>query len=705
MLKATVGVSARCIFTGMLVLIEKELVPNKALVIEGGIITAIIEADNIASHYPALVYTLDKEQIVSPGLIDLHIHGTHGHDAMDGSEQGLNSISHILAAEGITGYLVTTMTASNEKIELALNATQRVMGNEKGAAILGVHLEGPFISRERLGAQKADEIQEPNKALIRQWQDLSNSAIKLITLAPELPGALELIPVLREMNITPSIGHTNADYETVVKAISQGATYATHLFNAMSPMHHRSPGAAGALLQSKQVMTELIVDGMHLHPWFVEMVFRLKGEEGIVLVTDSMRAKGLCDGEYDLGGQQIHVTQGRALLNDNVLAGSTTSLITAIKNMVEYSKCTLAQALFMATHNPSKTLGLTNKGSIRIGYDADLAIFDKNLQVMITMRAGHPIFTNDILITQPTMRLESKKPKYITSSIPYEVSDDAHHVAKQVAMKLHYLIRKNNALEKPTVLGLATGGTAVPVYAELIRLYQEENDLNFYSQVITFNLDEYQGLPPEHPSSYSYFMHEHLFNHINIPKENVNLLDGTITDLSKLKAHVSDYEHKIIQCGGIDVQIVGIGLNGHIAFNEPGSAFYSRTRIVKLDKKTIEANARFFTTQDQVPTHALTMGVATICETKTCFLLATGENKASIVYKTLTSPKTTDIPATVLKDHPNVTFFLDSAAAHLLEKPQNPLTVTGLFGKHRKDEPKKETYCGFTPGFLTGQRF
>jgi len=585
----------RCIFSGMQILIGEQFVTGKAVVIDDGVIKAIIDADEVASYYPALHYTLKKEHRLTPGLIDLHIHGTHGNDVMDGDVQGLKLISQNLASEGVAGYLATTMTANKEKTELAIKSIRHAMSHQDGAAILGIHLEGPFISPKKLGAQNPEDTQTPDSVLIQQWHDLSGGAIKLVTLAPELPGALELIIILRQMNIVASIGHTNANYDQVCKAISQGATYATHLFNAMNPMHHRDPGASGALLQSKQVMTELIVDGFHLHPFFVEMVFQLKGVEGILLITDSMRAKGLCDGVYELGGQKVHVEHGKALLSPDVLAGSTTSLLAAVKKMAEYSKCTLAQAFFMATHNPAKAVGLTHKGSIKIGYDADFVLFDEQLQVMMTMRQGQTVYKNEALLAELHINLNPVKANYLPStSIPYEIEDDANKVAQKVASKIHHLIKKNNTMGLPTVLGLATGGTVIPLYAELIRLYQQENNVNFYSRVITFNLDEYQGLSPNHPSSYSYFMHNNLFNHVNIPKQNVHLLDGTITDATELEDHLSHYERQIAESGGIDLQILGIGVNGHIAFNEPGSAAYSRTRVVTLDKKTIESNARFF---------------------------------------------------------------------------------------------------------------
>ena len=736
------------IFVGMQTLIGDEFVPDKAIVVKNDRIIAIIEADEVssyvASHGPASIYTLNKDQRACPGLKDLHMHGTHGFDAMDGNEQNLRVMSQKLAAEGVTDYLATTMTASNEQTELALKAIRAAMSNEEGAAIVGVHLEGPCISPHKLGAQKAEGAQKPNDLLLQRWQTLSGDAIKLVTLAPELPGALELITSLRKLNIVASIGHTNASYDETNQAILQGATHATHLFNAMSPLNHRAPGATGALLQSRQIMTELIVDGIHLHPSIVKMVFELKGTEGIILITDSMRAKGLCDGISDLGGQDVQVKDNKAVLvNTDVIAGSITTLLAAIKKMVEYSGCTLAQAFVMATRNPSKAIGLTNDGSIKLGYKANLVMLDEDLQVMMTLREGRPIFTNGQLIATPSVHIptiSSRSNDMTGPAIRYEIENDANNVAKKVALIIHNLIKANNKLGKPTVLGLATGGTVEPLYAELIRLYKHENDINFYSKVITFNLDEYQGLSPDHPSSYSYYMHNIFFNFINIPKENIHLLDGTIIDPVELEDHLSYYEWLISEHGGIDIQILGIGTNGHIAFNEPGSSTYSRTRVVSLDKNTIDSNARFFSHAEDVPTHALTMGLSTIFKAKCCLLLATGDNKAEIIAKTVNGPKTTTIPATILKTHQNVIFFLDLLAARLLEKQKlhfsgffNPNSQTNkLPARQRSPEPSEEiqikptsnvsltflsnktkpvkateleTYCGFKPGFMLGKTF
>jgi len=212
------------------------------------------------------------------------------------------------------------------------------------------------------------------------------------------------------------------------------------------------------------------------------------------------------------------------------------------------------------------------------------------------------------------------------------------------------------------VLGLATGGTPEGCYKELVRMHKEEG-LDF-SQVVTFNLDEYVGLPPDHPQSYHYYMDVHLFNHVNIKRENIHIPDGMAKDLEK---HCQEYEEMIKKAGGIDLQLLGIGRNGHIGFNEPGSPFDSRTRVVELTETTRRDNARFFKSIDEVPTHAVTMGLATIMEAKKIILLASGENKADAIAKAVEGPKTTMVPASILQDHPDCTFIIDKEAASKLK--------------------------------------
>lgn len=379
----------RSIFTGMQVLHEHSWLKNHAVLVEGNQIKQVIAADIIPQHMPATLYEFSEDCYLIPGLIDLHIHGAAGHDVMDGEVQGLFEISEALATEGVTGFLATTMTAHHERISAVMKTIATAMTHANGSAILGIHLEGPFISAVKMGAQLGDEIKLPDMQLVSEWQHLAKGAIKLMTIAPELPHATELIQQLKELGIVVSVGHTNATYAETNLAIAAGCSHATHLFNAMRGIHQREPGAVGALMLAENVNAELIVDGLHLHPAIVEMVLRVKGKDKLLLVTDAMRAKCLGDGEYDLGGQMVAVRANVATLSNGTLAGSTLRMPQAIKNMVQFTQCSLADAIDMASFNPARILGIDNKkGSIAAGKDADLVVMNPAFEVIMTMRAG-----------------------------------------------------------------------------------------------------------------------------------------------------------------------------------------------------------------------------------------------------------------------------------------------------------------------------
>ena len=256
------------------------------------------------------------------------------------------------------------------------------------------------------------------------------------------------------------------------------------------------------------------------------------------------------------------------------------------------------------------------------------------------------------------------------------VRETPEGMAHKAARAIQREIIENNDKKIPTVLGLATGSTPEPLYKELVRMHKEEH-LDF-SSVITFNLDEYLGLDATHTQSYHYYMHHHFFDHVNIKKENIHMLDGTVPP-HLIEQHVNAYEEKIREVGGIDIQMLGLGLNGHIGFNEPGSTFDSKTRLVQLDDKTREANKRFFSSIDLLPTHALSMGIGTILQySKTCYLLATGLTKADIINEVMTaSSPNLDVPATALYAHKSVTVFLDEKAASKL--PTTAETRAPLF--------------------------
>lgn len=386
----------RHIFYGMQVLLDQKWSGDQAVIVEYDVIKSIIPANMIEHHLPATLHAYPKDHYLIPGLIDMHVHGANGYDVMDGTEEALTALCSALAAEGVTGFLATTMTVTNAHLETVLQAIATRLPSPEGAAILGVHLEGPFLANAKIGAQNEALTQLPNIDLITKWQKLAQGAIKVVTVAPELPDAIPFIKELRSMGMNVATGHTNATYAETMEAVSAGCSQATHLFNAMRGITQREPGAAGALLLADKVIAELICDGIHVHPAIVDLAFRVKGRDRLLLVTDAMRAKCMGDGRYDLGGQDVIVKKGRATLEDGTIAGSTLQLPQAIRHMSEYAHCSLEDAVRMAAYNPARTLGLSDrKGSISLGKDADLVVLDSTFKVLLTMRAGKVIFEED----------------------------------------------------------------------------------------------------------------------------------------------------------------------------------------------------------------------------------------------------------------------------------------------------------------------
>ncbi|ADL52637.1 N-acetylglucosamine-6-phosphate deacetylase [Clostridium cellulovorans] len=331
-----------------------------------------------------------KGNYVSPGFIDIHIHGAGGCDTMDGSIEGLTIISRTLSKSGVTSFLPTTMTMEKEKIYKALEVIKNAKGREIGGArVLGAHLEGPFINEAYKGAQSEKFIVEPSFEFIEEYLDV----IKIVTLAPEKDKDHKFIKQLKESSdIVISMGHTNAEYEEAEEAISEGVTHATHIFNAMSPLNHRKPGAVGAIFNSN-VSCEIIADTIHVHPGIFKLLIKIKGKEKIVLITDSMRAGAMKEGIYDLGGQDVDVKNNSARLKDGTLAGSILSLDIAIINILEHTKLTISEVIAMVTLNPAKVLHLENsKGTLEKGKDADITIFDEKATVYVTIVGGENVF-------------------------------------------------------------------------------------------------------------------------------------------------------------------------------------------------------------------------------------------------------------------------------------------------------------------------
>ena len=336
---------------------------------------------------------LPSNAIVLPGFIDEHIHGAGGHDAMDGSTAALKGMAHTLAAEGTTGFLATTMTQSEENILHALNAVKEYRaGKNGGARLLGVHLEGPFIAEAHKGAQPKEYIAAPDVALFRRYNEASGNCIRIVTLAPEIEGAETLISHLKDSGIVASIGHTSAKFADIARAVERGATHVTHTFNAQSALHHREIGTVGSALLMDGLTCELIADTVHVCVPAMQLLVKSKGER-VILITDAIRAKGLGDGESELGGQKVFVKDGQARLADGTLAGSVLRMNVAIKNMVQKVGVPLPVAVKFATENPARALGVFEEtGSIEVGKRADFAVLDDDFNVLLTFCGGEIVY-------------------------------------------------------------------------------------------------------------------------------------------------------------------------------------------------------------------------------------------------------------------------------------------------------------------------
>ncbi|QIB28220.1 N-acetylglucosamine-6-phosphate deacetylase [Caloranaerobacter azorensis] len=370
------------------IIYKDSIIEDKVLIFNEKIID-IADLQNIDRYEN--INLIDVEgKFISPGFIDIHIHGAGGSDIMDGTMESITNISNTIAKTGVTGFLPTTMTMDKDTIYGALNVVRQAMYLDiQGAKVLGVHMEGPFINEKYKGAQNAKYILKPDFEFIKEYLDI----IKIITLAPEMDKEYRFLQKIKEYSdITLSIGHSNANYDQAKKAIKNGIKHATHLFNAMTPMHHRAPGIVGAVLRSN-ITCELIADKIHVHPAIFQILIDVKGIENLVLITDSMRAGCMKDGIYELGGQKVIVKNGSARLEDNTLAGSILTLNRAVKNVLENTSIKLYEVVKLVTQNPAKVIGIEkDKGSLDIGKDADITVFDEDLNIYFTVVEGKIVF-------------------------------------------------------------------------------------------------------------------------------------------------------------------------------------------------------------------------------------------------------------------------------------------------------------------------
>lgn len=371
---------------------------NCNIYIEGkGICKASLEVENgkIKSfNEPTDGIMLDDKYIVVPGFIDRHIHGANNSDSMYPTLEDIRNICKTVAKEGVATFLPTTMTQTKENICKALNNIYTYMKeeNDKGAYVLGIHLEGPFISKKHKGAQVESCIIPCDVETFKEFEKASGGNIKEVTLAYEENGK-ELSNYLYSKGIVASLGHTDATSKDVLEAAQNGVTSATHTYNAMKGLHHREAGTVGGVFLADSIYSELICDLVHVSKEAIKVLYKVKGQDKITLITDGIEAKHLPDGMYKLGGQDVIVKGKEARLVDGVLAGSTLKMNDAIKNMQEVVEISMEKAIDLATINVAKVLGIDKqKGSIQIGKDADFAVIDKDYNVYMTVSNGKIVY-------------------------------------------------------------------------------------------------------------------------------------------------------------------------------------------------------------------------------------------------------------------------------------------------------------------------
>jgi N-acetylglucosamine-6-phosphate deacetylase len=383
-----IAIHAECALTPF------EEIRDAVIVIQGSKIIAVGQRGKVAMPRGAREVAA-KGKTVVPGFVDVHIHGAGGHDVMEGTPEALEIVAATVAEHGTTSLVATTVTASEMETCRSISDIAKFIleaglspARELSAEIVGIHFEGPFISQARRGVHPAEWIAAPSPALLLRFLDQARGTGQILTLAPELPGALELIAIARSAGLVVSLGHTDANHEQAQAAIAAGARHAAHVFNAMRPFSHRDSGVLGAVFTSPDVSAELIADGVHVDSTAIRMLLGLKSPDRVILVSDGISATGMPDGKYQLGTFAVKVKEGVCRNSDGKLAGSTLTLDRALRHMVALG-VPLASALQMVTANPARQIGLgSRKGVLAPGADADLVFLDADLKISGVMTRG-----------------------------------------------------------------------------------------------------------------------------------------------------------------------------------------------------------------------------------------------------------------------------------------------------------------------------
>ncbi len=349
-----------------------------SVVVENGRFVSIAEQPEHTGEVMEVIEA--KGLYMIPGLVDIHFHGCMGADMCDGTKEALDVITQYEASVGVTSVCPATMTIPKDELS-AVMKNAGAYAYHGGAHLVGINMEGPFISPAKKGAQAAENIMHCDYEYFSQLQDAAGGLIKLVDIAPEEAGAMEFIDKVKG-TVVVSLAHTASDYDTAMEAIAHGASHATHLYNAMPPLNHRNPGVIGAVRDSDSCHVELICDGVHIHPSVIRATFAMFGAQRMILISDSMRATGLDDGEYTLGGQPVTVKGNLATLHDGTIAGSATNLMDCMRFVVKHAGLPLETAVMCATANPAKEIGIFDEvGTIAVGKKADFVLLDQDLNL------------------------------------------------------------------------------------------------------------------------------------------------------------------------------------------------------------------------------------------------------------------------------------------------------------------------------------
>jgi N-acetylglucosamine-6-phosphate deacetylase len=381
-------------FTAGRLLTPTDSVEHPLVLVEHGRVVDI--SARSSRQVPAGVSTSDfGHSVIAPGYVDLHIHGSAGYDVMDDTAEALPAIEQLLARHGVTSYFPTTVTApmdvtlrALERLADAIEKRERNNADGKIRALpLGIHLEGPFISHARRGVHPPENLLAPTLALFERFWEVARGRIRMMTIAPELEDAPEVIAEAARRGVCVSLGHSDADFAATGRGIAAGARHATHTFNAMRPLDHRSPGILGAVLTDHRVSADIIADGVHLDPAIVKLVADAKGLEHTVLITDATSATGMPDGRYRLGSFEVDVHDGKCTANGK-LAGSVLTMDRAVRNLARFAEWDLPQAVAAASQNPARVARIATKGVLAVGADADFVVLSAEGEVLRTFFGG-----------------------------------------------------------------------------------------------------------------------------------------------------------------------------------------------------------------------------------------------------------------------------------------------------------------------------